>query len=220
MINLSKSILGIVCALSIGSASAVDVGHGFDISANANLANNYVWRGDTQTDDELAFSGGFDISHESGLYLGNWNSNVSFGDDTTLESDVYGGFAYEFESIGLGVDVGAIGYFYPGSDGDDDLDFYEVYGGLSGTLGPVSLGPTFYYDPDNENSYIVGAVETTFDIVTLGAHVGRTVPDEGENLTDWGVTASVNVVTLDWGVAYTDKEDGDSNVIFSVGKSF
>jgi len=213
-----KVIFGSILALSIGSVSAADVGRGFDISANAGFSNNYIWRGDTQTDDEVSFSGGFDVSHESGLYLGNWNSNVSFGDDTTLEADVYGGFAGDLEIFSF--DVGAIGYLYPGSDDDDDLDFYEVYAGLNTDVGIATVGPSVYYDPDNKNAYIVGSIELPIDMFTLGAHIGRTQPDEGDELVDWGINASVNLVSLDWSVGYTDKEDGESNVLIGVSKSF
>ena len=59
-------------------------------SANVGLFSEYRFRGVKQTDDAPAIQGGFDLSHSSGLYLGNWNSNVEFG-NTSIEMDFYGG---------------------------------------------------------------------------------------------------------------------------------
>src|SRR5262249_3979228 len=58
----------------------------------------------------------FDYSHSSGLYLGNWDSNVSQGagyPDGNLEMDFYGGWKKSWGDWGLG--LGAIYYYYPGT---------------------------------------------------------------------------------------------------------
>jgi hypothetical protein len=88
-------------------------------------------------DRALAVQAGLTVSHESGLYVGTWASNLSgwgtFGGSNT-ELDIYGG--YKMPIGGVTVDVGLTWYMYPG--GADKTDFAEPYVKLSGTVGPVS----------------------------------------------------------------------------------
>ena len=69
----------------------------FTLSANVTLASQYRYRGLMQTNNKPAIQGGFDLAHSSGLYLGNWNSSISWlGDSNSavsapVEMDFYGG---------------------------------------------------------------------------------------------------------------------------------
>jgi uncharacterized protein (TIGR02001 family) len=86
-------------------------------TGNIALVSDYRFRGITQTFEEPALQGGFDYAHASGIYLGNWNSNVSQGagfPGGNLEMDFYGGWKKAFGDFGL--DVGFIYYYYPGTD--------------------------------------------------------------------------------------------------------
>src|SRR5205807_10360934 len=87
------------------------------VTGNITLASEYRFRGIDQTYGKPAIQGGFDYSHASGVYLGNWNSNVSQGagyPGGNIEMDFYGGYKKAFGDFGL--DVGAIYYYYPGSE--------------------------------------------------------------------------------------------------------
>jgi uncharacterized protein (TIGR02001 family) len=87
------------------------------ITGNVGLFSEYRFRGISQTFAKPALQGGFDYSHSSGIYLGNWNSNVSSGAGFpagNLEMDFYGGWKKTWGDWGL--DVGAIYYYYPGTD--------------------------------------------------------------------------------------------------------
>jgi uncharacterized protein (TIGR02001 family) len=42
----------------------------FSFSANVGLYTDYIFRGYTQTQNEPAIQGGFDVEHSSGLYAG------------------------------------------------------------------------------------------------------------------------------------------------------
>ncbi len=112
----------------------------FVVTGNFGITSDYRFRGIQQTDGDPAFQGGFDLAHSSGLYLGTWGSNVSSWaagpkTSTKLEIDLYGG--YKTEVAGVGVDVGAIAYMYPGSGtGDSSGKNYrantqEAYIGLA-----------------------------------------------------------------------------------------
>jgi hypothetical protein len=87
---------------------------GFTLTGNAGLFSDYRFRGFTQTGYKPAFQGGFDLSHASGFYIGNWNSNVEQGlyRGASLEMDFYGGYKYTFLED-FTVDVGGYYYFYP-----------------------------------------------------------------------------------------------------------
>jgi uncharacterized protein (TIGR02001 family) len=87
------------------------------VTGNMTLVSDYRFRGISQTLGHPAIQGGFDYAHASGLYLGNWNSNVSSAagyPGGNIEMDFYGGYKKAFGDLGL--DVGAIYYYYPGSD--------------------------------------------------------------------------------------------------------
>jgi len=108
--------------LTSGIASA-------DLSANASIYSNYIWRGVSQTSDQAAGQGGIDWGTDGGLYAGTWLSNLSGG---SYEMDVYAGFATDM------FDVGVITYQYPTST---DGNFTEVYasGSIVGFTAGVAL---------------------------------------------------------------------------------
>lgn len=77
------------------------------ISGNVSAVSDYVWRGVTQTGHNSAVQGGFDFTHDSGLSLGTWTSNIT--NDT--EADFYGKFSHAF-SDQVSVSLGYIYYYY------------------------------------------------------------------------------------------------------------
>jgi uncharacterized protein (TIGR02001 family) len=121
-LTLSAIALAAAATLSSGTALAQSAAPAekpdFVLTGNFGITSDYRFRGLQQTDGDPAFQGGFDLAHSSGLYVGTWGSNVSSwaagpGTSTKLEVDLYGG--YKTEVAGVGVDVGAIAYMYPGS---------------------------------------------------------------------------------------------------------
>jgi|TARA_B100001741_G_C16546521_1_gene597024 uncharacterized protein (TIGR02001 family) len=148
MKNLLK--LGVIAVFSgVMSLQAAE------FESNVALSNDYVWRGMSQTSEEPAISGGFDIAGDSGLYFGTWASNVEFGDGAALELDWYAGYANELEN-GFSYDIGYLAYTYPG---EDSLDFEEIYLGL----GYSYFGYTFSSGQDGapDNSEISVALGDT-----------------------------------------------------------
>ena len=110
------------------------------LSGNLGLFSSYRFRGIDQTFGKPALQGGFDYSHSSGFYAGNWNSNVSSGagfPDGNIEMDFYGGYKQAFGDFGI--DVGAIYYYYPGSE-------------ARGMTGGINTGAV-----DNKEIYIGGS---------------------------------------------------------------
>jgi len=95
------------------------------ITANVTVVNDYRYRGISQSNFKPAIQGGFDYAHESGFYIGNWNSSISWISDTyaaatnsqvisaPLEMDFYAGFKKELIGEGFASDIGVLQYFYP-----------------------------------------------------------------------------------------------------------
>ena len=186
------------------------------VSANVSLASNYVWRGVSQTGDELAVQGGFDVSSESGLYAGVWGSNVNFNDGAGNEFDVYGGYAND------NFDVGFIQYQYPGGT---DLDFTEVYVGYTG-LENFSI---YYYDlatSDFESEFedvVSDYLSLAYDWGSFSFSYG-TYGDVGSDIS---ISYSFSCGSFDCGLTYFDfsaDEDAfdeleDNGVFFSISAS-
>jgi len=96
------------------------------IAANVTVTSSYAYRGLTQSNYRPAIQGGFDYAHESGFYLGNWNSSISWISDGYLnatnqqrvvsapvEMDFYAGYKKELIGEGFATDLGVLQYYYP-----------------------------------------------------------------------------------------------------------
>jgi uncharacterized protein (TIGR02001 family) len=145
------------------------------LSANIALTSKYKFRGQDQSDDAKAvlpaIQGGFDWE-SGGFYAGNWNSSVGFLGGT--EMDFYAGYAGEIESFSY--DVGALLYYYPGTDSSANTT--ELYGSVG--FGPVTAKYShvvssrwFGIDGGRGTGYLeFGAEFEVAEGITLMAHVG------------------------------------------------
>jgi uncharacterized protein (TIGR02001 family) len=119
----------------------------YTLTGNAGVFSSYRFRGIDQTAGKPALQGGVDFTHASGLYLGNWNSNISSGagyPEGNLEMDFYGGYKQTFGDFGI--DVGGYYYYYPGSNASP----------LSRSNGK-NIGATASGTVDNFELYIAGS---------------------------------------------------------------
>ncbi|MEM1390248.1 MAG: TorF family putative porin, partial [Pseudomonadota bacterium] len=203
-----------------------------EYSANIGVASEYVWRGVTQSDESPSIWGGVDYTNEY-FYLGTWAATTDFGPDSdaSFELDIYAGLSDTLAS-GLTYDVGIIGYFYPTEGDDEDLNFFEVYGGLGFDVTPqVAVGAYVYYDPDNENIYAEGTAGYSFtDSLSADASIGSYSFDDGEDYVNWSIGATYSAGGLDFDLRYWDTDidapgggevDGtEERVVLSIGKTF
>ena len=166
---LIASSLGITANLNNVIAAESE----WESSANIGIFSEYRFRGVKQTEDAPAIQGGFDLSHSSGFYLGNWNSNVEYA-GTSIEMDFYGG--YSFDVGDLNIDIGDLYYYYPDKVGDD-VNSNEIYAIAS--YGPISVGlhyfTTDWYGAANTDGTTYAQVNFEFplsDTLTVSAHAG------------------------------------------------
>lgn len=241
--NFKKAMVGsLIGAGMLASPSAFA---GF--TGNVGVFSEYLFRGITQG-GSAAVQGGLDYSHDSGLYVGTWASNIGFaGQDfsgstnsNSAEMDLYGGYAGKIG--GLGYDVGAIYYWYSEEDElDKEYNTFEVYAGL--TYGPVAV-KYFYADEANfflgdgdadEAAYLLGALALPItESLSFTASVGFYDGDEIEALlgeedsyTDYSVGLAK---TLEGGFTFTlvlaDTDinitgwDDEPQVVIGLKKSF
>jgi len=151
------------------------------VTGNMTIASDYRFRGISQTYKGPAIQGGVDYSNPSGLYLGNWNSNVSsnlFPGGSGIEMDFYGGWKKSFGDFGL--DLGTIYYYYPnaevnstsvlGATGSSKLDNWEIYigGSWKWISAKLNYAVDNYFGLDNVQgtSFIVNKSNN----VPIGAH--------------------------------------------------
>ncbi|MCJ2176976.1 TorF family putative porin [Novosphingobium album (ex Hu et al. 2023)] len=212
--------LAAACLAFAAPAAAQDIPESITVSGSAALVTDYRFRGVSMTDKEMAVQAGLSVSHESGVYIGTWASNLSgwgtFG-GSNMELDIYGGFATEIAS-GVTLDVGLTWYMFPG--GLDTTDFAEPYVKLSGDVGPASILVGVAYAPKqealgtwynsaasvdydnpgdkNDNLYLwadasVGIPDTA---LTLKAHLGYS--DGNPGLGPWGTSPAPTGKYVDW----------------------
>ncbi|RZA10191.1 MAG: hypothetical protein EOP02_35005, partial [Proteobacteria bacterium] len=62
-----------------------------------------------------SFHGGLDLTHDSGVYFGQWSPNMGLASSSNLEVDSYLGYKHPFDNS-LGYEVGVIQYSYPEVD--------------------------------------------------------------------------------------------------------
>ena len=184
------------------------------LTGNFTLTSDYRFRGISQSYKLPAVQGGIDWAHESGFYLGNWNSSISgnqYPNGASLEMDFYGG--YKFPVGGdVTLDVGALYYYYPGAfyngfaGKKPKYDNFELYFGA--VFGPFS-GKIYYAVSDffgldettggkaSNGSYYLDFNYSTEILpkTTLLAHVGY---QSVKNYSDLSYTDYKIGVTYDW----------------------
>jgi len=158
MKTLQKSALALAASSLLAStafaqtAPAAEAPEASPITANVTVVNDYRYRGISQSNFKPAIQGGFDYAHESGLYIGNWNSSISWISDAAsaggrnnvsapIEMDFYAGFKKELIGEGFASDLGVLQYYYPTSglpSGATNPNTTEIYAAQNFTFGPVT----------------------------------------------------------------------------------
>ena len=240
------SVAGLAGVLLVMAGAGPAQAQEVEVSGNVSIANDYAFRGISQTLEEPALQGGLDVGFPMGFYAGVWGSSVNFGEDlgigprAQLELDGYAGCAPTVGPIAL--DLGGIYYGYPGAADERNYDFVELYGSAGAEAGPVSVGLSGAYSPDffaGSGTGFFGGAEASFGIpdtpVGLNGSFGRQWIEINENFgtpdySVWTVGASADVAGFGLGanVVGTSLDDNEcfggsdlcgTRVIVSVGRS-
>lgn len=213
MSTIKKSFLSLAVA-SVVATPLMAKAEGFGtVSANVALTTDYYFRGISQTDNDGALQGGFDWSHDSGIYAGVWGSNVDFG-DTHIELDTYLGFANEIGDTGIGYDLSFLRYNY--NDADFETNEYTV--GLSYSYFSASYSYSDdWYDSGESSNYV--SLGFDYDLpndFALSASVGKSFGDAYDkdemgtstdyDYVDYKVAVSKDYYGLNWEIAYVGND--------------
>jgi len=210
MTTFKKSLLSLAIAVVPLTANAEGFG---TVSANAALTTDYYFRGISQTENDGAFQGGFDWSHDSGVYAGVWASNVAFG-DTHIEVDTYIGFANDIGDTGIGYDINLLRYNY----NDADYETNELTFALSYSYFSASYSySNDWYNTDESSNYI----KLGFDYelpgnYNLGMSVGKSFGDAYDknkvgsardfDYIDYKVGVNKDFYGLNWDLSYVGND--------------
>ena len=169
MKTLQKSALALAASSLLATAAfaqtapAAEAPEASTITANVTLVNDYRYRGISQSNFKPAIQGGFDYAHESGFYIGNWNSSISWISDaygvnggttgyggtpsqvsSSIEMDFYAGIKKELIGEGFASDLGVLQYYYPTSGIPNTAGLTanpnttEIYAAQNFTFGPLT----------------------------------------------------------------------------------
>ncbi|WP_295446018.1 TorF family putative porin [Sphingorhabdus sp. EL138] len=196
------------------------------------VVSDYRFRGVSLSDKDFAVQPYLTVSHESGLYVGAWGSNLADNAGDDVEVDLYAGFAGGED---VTYDISATYYTYPGVS---SFNYVELTGKLGSTVGPATVGVQLSYVPsqdntgNNDNIYFgtnatIAVPNSPISIVgSMGVEDGAFTA--GSEKVDWslGLTAAVSGFTL--GVSYVDANretifaprDSAAGVVFSVSYGF
>lgn len=199
------------------TAQAASDGFGADISANVGFVSQYSFRGIAQSDEHIALQGGFDVSHDSGLYAGVWGSSVDFndGDQAIVETDLYGGYAGVLG--GINYDVGVIYYAYPGADSSKNYDFWEGSLALGydfdvfSASASVNYSPNYFGNSGDAQYYALGVDVPLPKEFTLSGHIGHQVIEKNASFgvpdyTDWSLGLGYTLQGFDLSLQYVDTD--------------
>jgi uncharacterized protein (TIGR02001 family) len=168
------------------------------VTANVSLTSDYRYRGISQSNFKPAIQGGFDYAHESGFYIGNWNSSISWLSDAApatantrvtapVEMDFYAGIKKELIGEGFASDLGVLQYYYPTSGlnvsgTQANPNTTEIYAAQNFTFGAVtgfakfsySVSPIFGFANSTGSYYpdLTMNYDTGVWGLALNAHVG------------------------------------------------
>ena len=193
-IALAASGLFAAAAFAQIAPAAAEAPEASPITANVTAVSDYRYRGISQSNMKPAIQGGFDYAHESGFYIVNWNSSISWISDgaanaghnvpASIEMDFYAGIKKELIGEGFASDLGVLQYYYPTTGlpyGATSPNTTEIYAAQNFTFGPVTGFAKFSY-----------AVTTLFGFTNSA---GSYYPDLTANYDTgiWGLSVNAHV---------------------------
>lgn len=199
--------------------------------------SDYRFRGVSLSGKDPEATAELAISHESGLYGTIWASNVDAdfdGKGNDLEVDWTAGYSVDVGPVNL--DGGVIYYSYLNHS---DLNYFELFGGITVPAGPASITLGAAYAPkqdaligdddikrDNTYLYISGELPISDTPLSLHGTFGYEDGAFGDKKRDWLLGASYDLgkgftATLDYVDTHRAFSSlGDATAVFSISKAF
>jgi uncharacterized protein (TIGR02001 family) len=208
---MTKSRVYLAGALLLASAGAAQA-DSFTVSPA--VVSDYDFRGITQSANDPALQVGATYSHDSGIYVGAWSSNVNFGPgDPKIELDLTAGYTWGDAKESFAYDSGIVYYTYVSKS---DFNYPEVYFGITKDWFNAKVFYSWDFAGLSQSAWYLSTTGT-FPLpqdFSLAVHAGYSFGDywdkavQGNEKTgsyyDWsvGVTKALGNFTL--GVSYID----------------
>ena len=210
MKHTSITLLTLTAAAGFAQ-SAPAAAPAFTTSGNLSLTSDYVFRGVSQSEGQLAVQGGFDAAHKSGISAGVWASSVSSAKGS-LEVDLYANYGIKLGAVDLS--VGYINYMYNtsvngGNGGEANIGLTVAGVNLKVSKGVSGALSDYYYEANYSREIAKG--------LTLGLHYGN---DRATVKDDYAIGLTYPILGLDTTVAYSKLEGAGSITAFTVKKTF
>ncbi len=173
---------GLVPALGaiILAAAGPAVAQSWSVEGEVGVVSDYRYRGYSLSDGDPALQAGGSAWHASGWYVTGYASSVAaIGDGSGPTSDIEltAGVGWSGEIAGWTLDLGLMGYGYPGARG---VDYVELPVSVARSFGPASWTLGYAHAPaqaalDESNRYLWTGLELAPETwpVTFGLKVGR-----------------------------------------------
>ena len=216
--NLKAAILAALLfapIVSFAQEVEVVVEEESNFSWNAGFVSDYVFRGISQTNGQMALQGGLDYAFgDSGVYIGTWASTINYGyvEAPDAEWDFYAGWAYDFnDSFNMDLSYAYYSYYY-GDEGSSD--YGEIIGKFSMTdIATLTVAYTNNYSNlDGAATYV--NLGNSWDLgkgYSINAGFGRTFQSSSlENndglldYNDWTIGFEKSIGMLTIGLSYFD----------------
>lgn len=214
----TPALLATSALISVQAEDAAAADSPIKVSGNFGIYSDYRFRGISLNDRKFTPQGTVTLTTTPGFYLSAFGSSANDFVGGT-EIDVSGGYSKAFGPAT--VDVGAVGYIYPKGG---DLSYYEIYGSVSGAVGPVTPKLGFYFAP-SQNAVLLGNSEGSTKKSNFYVYGGLTaaIPDTPISLNaqiglesgafdyrptgskiDWQIGASASLYGLTLSLNYID----------------
>jgi len=182
-----------------------------NLSFNAALVSDYVFRGVTQNNFDPALQAGVNYDFgDSGFYAAAWGSNVDFGsaDGSDVELDFILGFNTDL-SDDWNLDLNITRYNYLGSRPGVDDDYSEFIAVLGyNDMLSFTLGYANDYANTGDNQLYFG-VDGSWEVgngFNLTAGVGHTTFDVADDYTSWTLGVNRDFGKVNIGLNYYDTD--------------
>lgn len=209
LIKLGLAVSLVACMPALAQEESESA---WSVSGNVTATSDYVFRGISQSSENIAFQPSVTVEHESGFYGYVWGSNVDFdtaGDGINVEVDYGLGWNSDVAE-GVNLDLLANRYTYPGSNSGFGIDYNEY-------LAKVTVAEHFYamfgYTSDYANSsesatyYQVGSdwdIGDTGVALSLAAGLNDFDNVAGDRFWDIKVGFSKDFGPVNLGLSYFD----------------
>lgn len=218
-----RKLLAGVSLFGLAMGAALPASAEITWTGTLTATSDYKFRGISQTDNDPAIQGSFEIGHQ-GWAAGIWASTVDFTTDpgADVEIDLYLAYTHAF-SDDTSLTGKFVYYWYPGAN-TPDADYFELIAALEHNFGKFSGNLKVAYTPDyfggtDSGVWLGAGVEVPLnDWLSASGNVGyqwfdnNFGPAPNVGLPDYahgdvGLTATWDIVALDVRYVMTDLSD-------------